>query len=111
MAEITEPTSEAPAEPKEMIDILVRVDLLGMPDESVFAALHGGMTAQKWLTTLTTDDGQLLPLPGETFSKRTDESISDLSQQIHDWIVAEIWEEGAIVLVNELASWSIAGNE
>jgi hypothetical protein len=111
MADTPPQTSQPPAEPKQMVDVLLRIDLLGMPDETVFAALYGGLTARKWLTTLTTDDGQLLPLPSATYSGQTEDSVSVLSQDIHDWIVAEIWEEGAIVLVNELAAWSIAGND
>jgi hypothetical protein len=110
MADTPETTVAAPVD-QPTIDLLLRIELFGMPDDPVFAALHGGLTAQNWLTTLTTDDGQLLPLPGLTYSKETDESISELAQTIHDWIVAQIWEEGAIVLVTELASWSIAGND
>jgi hypothetical protein len=111
MADTPQPDIQAPAEPEQLLDILVRIDLLGMPDDTVFAALHGGMTAQKFLTTLTTDDGQLLALPGQTYSGQTEVAVFDLSQDICDWIVKDIWEEGAIVLVTELASWSIAGND
>jgi hypothetical protein len=103
-------TATASAQPHRPLDILIHIDLVGMPGDTVFAALENGMTARKFLTTLTTDDGQSLSLPGGTYSGQSTESVFDLSQDIYNWIAREIWQQGAIVLVNELAEWSIAGS-
>jgi hypothetical protein len=110
MPESTPPNNPVPVPPQQMIDALIRIDLLGMPDDTVYTALQSGLAARRWITTLTADDGQLLPLPSGTYSGRTSESVDDLSQKIHDWIMREIWGQGALVLVNELAAWSIAGD-
>jgi hypothetical protein len=110
MPDTTPQNSQAPPQPKQAIDILVHIELLGTPNDAAFAALDAGMTARKWLTTLTTDDGDPLPLPAGTYSGQSEVAVSDLSQQIHDWITAAVWQQGAIVLVNELAAWSIAGD-
>jgi hypothetical protein len=99
-----------PAPSTQQLQILVHIDLLGTPDDNVFTALQNGMAARKFLTTLTTDDGQNLPLPFGTYSSQTTETVNDLSQSIYNWISREIWQQGAVVLVNELAEWSIAGN-
>jgi hypothetical protein len=101
---------QAPTSQNPLVDILVQVELLGEPDDTAYAALHGGMTARDWLTTLVTDDGQTLPLPGGTYSGQTSEAFSDLSQSLHDWVVSAVWAEGAVVLVTELAGWSLAGD-
>jgi hypothetical protein len=103
--------SAQPAQSSQPLSILIHIDLFGAPDDNVFAALQNGMTTRRFLNTITTDDGQSLPLPGGIFSGQTTESINDLSQSIYNWIKREIWQQGAIVLVNELAEWSIAGSE
>ncbi|WP_263378644.1 hypothetical protein [Granulicella paludicola] len=93
-----------------MIDVVIHVELRGMADESVYAELHQGMLARKWRATLTTDDKQDLPLPDLTYSGQTEETVDSVSQTLHDWIVASIWNEGATVLVTELTAWSISGD-
>ncbi len=93
-----------------MIDVVIHIELRGMAEENVYAELHQGMLARKWLTSLTTDDNQNLPLPDLTYSGQTEETVASVSQTLHDWIVADIWDDGATVLVTELTAWSISGD-
>ena len=97
-------------EQKTLVDILIRIELRNGPDERVYDALQAGMLARQWLVTLTTTDGEVFPLPFATYSGASEEPLGDVADQIHDWIVDEVWAEGALVLVTELTGWFLAGD-
>jgi hypothetical protein len=67
------------------------------------------MQGKQWLTTLTTSDGQLFPLPDATFSGAAADPLDAVANEIHAGIVNEVWADGALVLVTELSGWYLAG--
>jgi hypothetical protein len=97
-------------EQKTLVDILIRIELRNGPDDTVYEALQEGMLARQWLTTLTTMAGDVFPLPFATYSGVSEDSLEEIADQIHDWVVDEVWAEGALVLVTELTGWFLAGD-
>lgn len=67
------------------------------------------MQEKEWLTTLTTADGQVFPLPYSTFSGAVVDSLEVVANEIHAGIVSEVWPEGGIVLITELSGWFLTG--
>jgi hypothetical protein len=93
-----------------VVDILIHIELRNGPDESVYDALQVGMQARHWISTLTTTEGEVFPLPFATFSGSAEDSLEVVADQIHAWIVDTIWPQGGLVLVTELANWYLAGD-
>lgn len=106
----SEPSGNTPrGEQETMVDILIRIELANGADGSVYDALLGWMQEKQWLTTLTTSDGEVFPLPDATFSGSVVDPLNEVANQIHDGIVNEVWGDGALVLVTELSGWYLAG--
>jgi hypothetical protein len=99
-----------PSQQNTLVDILIRIELRNAPDDSVYDVLQAGMLGRQWLVTLTTTEGEVFPLPFATYSGASEDPLGDVADQIHDWIVDEVWADGALVLVTELTGWFLAGD-
>ncbi len=107
---VVQPTeADEQAKPETFVDILIRVELANGPDGSVYEGLQGWMQAKQWLTTLTTSDGQVLPLPYSTFRGAAADPLEVVANEIHAGIVNEVWPDGGLVLITELSGWFLTG--
>lgn len=91
-----------------MARVLIRIELKGTPNGSVYKDLHDLMELKGWKRTITGTAGET-PLPSAMYQGEFNGTVSDLSAALHNKVVPNIWSGGSAVLVRVLTDWSQNG--